>query len=206
MSLVELLHQAELQSFGVGERLLTRGQPLSDITYLVQGSVALGMVQGSEMVHRLGRVTSPAWLELASAVLNLPLTCDALAETPVDIKRVKLTVFRQWLDVQPLGVQEVMRDLARSQHQLAELSVSRLAMDAQARCADWLLHHAQAGDRESLAVQFTQRKRQIAEQLGIAPETLSRVLRDLRERGLIKGRGRVLSLVDPGGLRLLAGT
>jgi len=206
MSLVELLHQAELQSFGVGERLITRGHPLTDITYLVQGSVALGMVQGSQMVQRLGRVTSPAWLELASAVLNLPLTCDALAETPVDIKRVKLGLFRQWLDVQPLAVQEVMRDLARSQHQLAELSVSRLAMDAQARCADWLLHHAQTGERESLAVQFTQRKRQIAEQLGIAPETLSRVLRDLRERGLIKGRGRVLGLVDPGGLRLLAGT
>ena len=76
----------------------------------------------------------------------------------------------------------------------------------QARCADWLLHHAQSGERESLAVQFTQRKRQIAEQLGIAPETLSRILRDLRERGLIKGRGRVLSLVDPGALRMLAGT
>jgi CRP-like cAMP-binding protein len=99
-----------------------------------------------------------------------------------------------------------MRDLANSQHQLAELSVSRLTMDAQARCADWLLHHAQSGERESLAVQFTQRKRQIAEQLGIAPETLSRILRDLRERGLIKGRGRVLSLVDPGALRMLAGT
>ncbi|MBU3711610.1 MAG: Crp/Fnr family transcriptional regulator [Limnohabitans sp.] len=205
MSLVELLHQAELQSCGVGQRLLTRGQPLTDITYLVNGSVALGMVQGAHLVHRLGRVSSPAWVELASAVLNLPVTCDAVAETPVDIKRVKLSVFRQWLEVQPLAVQEVMRDLARSQHQLAELSVSRLAMDAQARCADWLLHHAQSGDRESLAVQFTQRKRQIAEQLGIAPETLSRILRDLRERGLIKGRGRVLSLVDPGALRMLAG-
>lgn len=206
MSLVELLHQAELQSCGVGQRLLTRGQPLTDITYLVNGSVALGMVQGAHLVHRLGRVSSPAWVELAAAVLNMPVTCDALAETPVEIKRLKLSVFRQWLDVQPLVVQEVMRDLAASQHQLAELSISRLAMDAQARCADWLLHHAQPLDRESWTVQFTQRKRQIAEQLGIAPETLSRILRDLRERGLIKGRGRVLNLVDPGALRTLANT
>jgi CRP-like cAMP-binding protein len=206
MSLVELLHQASLQSYGVGHRLLTRGQALTEITYLVRGSVALGMVQGEQMVHRLGRVSSPAWVELAAAVLNMPVTCDALAETPVEIKRIKLSVFRQWLDVQPLVVQEVMRDLAASQHQLAELSISRLAMDAQARCADWLLHHAQPLDRGSWAVQFTQRKRQIAEQLGIAPETLSRILRDLRERGLIKGRGRVLNLVDPGALRTLANT
>ena len=195
MSLVELLHQAELQSFGVGQRLLTRGQPLTDITYLVQGSVALGMVQGSQMVHRLGRVTSPAWVELASAVLNLPLTCDALTETPVDIKRVKLSVFRQWLDVQPLAVQEVMRDLARSQHQLAELSVSRLAMEAQARCADWLLHHAQAGDRESLAVQFTQRKRQIAEQLGISFHTVRQHIGKIYEKLHVQNKTEAINKV-----------
>ena len=76
---------------------------------------------------------------------------------------------------------------------------------AQARCAEWLLDHAESDNRESLAVQFTQRKRQIAEQLGIAPETLSRVLRDLRERGFIRGRGRVLDVVDPNGLRHLVG-
>jgi CRP-like cAMP-binding protein len=100
---------------------------------------------------------------------------------------------------------DLIHDLALGQRQMAELSVSRLAMDAQARCAEWLLDHAKPDNRASLAVQFTQRKRQIAEQLGIAPETLSRVLRDLRERGFIRGRGRVLDVVDPNGLRNLAG-
>ena len=51
-----------------------------------------------------------------------------------------------------------------------------------------------------------ERKRQIAAQLGIAPETFSRVLRQLRERSLISGSGRVLNLIDPGGLKALAGT
>ena len=50
-----------------------------------------------------------------------------------------------------------------------------------------------------------QRKRMIAAQLGIAPETLSRVLRQLRERSLISGTGRILNLLDPGALRALAG-
>ena len=50
-----------------------------------------------------------------------------------------------------------------------------------------------------------QRKRLIAAQLGIAPETLSRVLRQLRERSLISGSGRVLNLLDLNGLRALAG-
>ena len=50
-----------------------------------------------------------------------------------------------------------------------------------------------------------QRKRLIAAQLGIAPETLSRVLRHLRERSLISGSGRVVNLVDLNALRLLVG-
>jgi CRP-like cAMP-binding protein len=80
-----------------------------------------------------------------------------------------------------------------------------LAKDAEARCAEWLLRHAQTGEKGAMAVLFDQRKRTIAAQLGIAPETLSRVLRHLRERSLISGSGRLLNLVDPGGLRSLAG-
>ena len=55
------------------------------------------------------------------------------------------------------------------------------------------------------AVTLQQRKRSIAAQLGIAPETFSRVLRQLRERGLIAGRGRQLRLLNVNGLRSLAG-
>ena len=84
----------------------------------------------------------------------------------------------------------------------------RLAKDAEARCAEWLLRHAEpARDApETLMVMLNQRKRLIAAQLGIAPETLSRVLRHLRERSLISGSGRVFSGVDLNGLRALAGT
>ena len=98
-----------------------------------------------------------------------------------------------------------MRDVAAAHWQQAELTVSRLAKDAEARCAEWLLRHAQTSAQGAVAVMLQQRKRLIAAQLGIAPETLSRVLRHLRERSLISGSGRVVNLVDPGGLRSLAG-
>ena len=55
------------------------------------------------------------------------------------------------------------------------------------------------------SVQLQQHKWLIAAQLGIAPETLSRVFRHLRERSLISGLGRTVNLIDPSGLRSLAG-
>ena len=59
--------------------------------------------------------------------------------------------------------------------------------------------------RGGLRVTLHQRKRLIAAQLGIAPETLSRVLRHLREHGLIAGTGNVLSLPQPRALQMVAG-
>lgn len=203
MSLAELLKQAVPQSLDAGHRVFARGQSVEFVYYLVQGRVGLGLYQGEQTPHRLSKIVAPGWLDLSGAVLDQPMSYDAVAETPLVVKRVALREFQAWLAQQISITRDLIRDLALGQRQMAELSVSRLAMDAQARCAEWLLDHARPIDRESMAVQFTQRKRQIAEQLGIAPETLSRVLRDLRERGFIRGRGRVLDVVDPTGLRHL---
>ena len=74
-----------------------------------------------------------------------------------------------------------------------------------AQLVEWLLSHAQSGAQGQIAVELHQRKRSIAVQLGIAPETFSRVLRHLREQSLISGSGRVLNLVNPNALRSLAG-
>ena len=81
---------------------------------------------------------------------------------------------------------------------------SGLAQDAEARCAQWLLRHAQHDSNGAMSVTLNQRKRLIAAQLGIAPETFSRVLRSLREHGLIMGSGNVLKLPQPGALEMLA--
>jgi len=129
-----------------------------------------------------------------------------VAETEVCLRRIPLPVFQQILAALPFPAQAVLHDVAVAHRQQAELAVSRMAKDAEARCAEWLLRHAQTGDKGGMAVLLQQRKRLIAAQLGIAPETLSRVLRHLRERSLISGTGRVLNVIDPGGLRSLAGS
>jgi CRP-like cAMP-binding protein len=100
----------------------------------------------------------------------------------------------------------LLSDMARAQRQQIELAISRVAKDADARCAEWLIQHAQHDPvTQLLQVNLSERKRSIAANLGIAPETLSRILRQLRERELISGRGRVLQLTNPDALRALAG-
>jgi CRP-like cAMP-binding protein len=210
-----LMKSSPVESDGLGTVLLQRGLKADTVVYLESGRVRLGLLGTPDtdadagpmpaMAHLLGVVEGPSWLEATSAVLSLVGAVDAVAETDVTLRRVPLAHFRTALEACSPGVRTMLLDMARAHRQQTDLAVSRLAKDAEARCAEWLLRHAQSTEKGGCAVQLQQRKRLIAAQLGIAPETLSRVLRHLRERSLISGSGRVVNLVDLIGLRSLAG-
>lgn len=214
-SLAAFISSFPPQSQGAGAVLLKRGASPGAAMFVESGRVLLGVAgtgtqdeaaQGGQYLdHQLGEVEGPAWLEANAAVLDLPSAVDAVAETDVVLRRVPLTEFRATISGGSLAALAVLTDVARAHRQQTELAVSRIAKDAEARCAEWLLRHAESSDKGVCSVKLQQRKRLIAAQLGIAPETLSRVLRHLRERSLISGSGRVVNLVDPIALRSLAG-
>lgn len=209
-----LLSAYPLHTVAAGSVLLRRAVRPGQAIFLESGRVLLGVahakINGDEthlqpLEHQLGVVEGPSWLEVNAAVLAAPSAVDGVAETEVTLRRVPLDEFQTQLASTTQFALTVLTDMARAYRRQTELAVSRLAKDAEARCAEWLLSHAESNDKGVCAVRLQQRKRLIAAQLGIAPETLSRVLRHLRERSLISGSGRVLNLVDPSGLRSLAG-
>ncbi len=195
-----------LTSLPAGTVLLNRGAAVDRVVHVVQGRVLLGVLAEGHMAHQLGVAEGPFWLEAASGLLGLPHVVDAVAETDVQLRFVNVDEFLAQVKSLPKASQNLLHDLAQSQRQQTEMGVSRLAKDADARCAEWLLRHAQPDELlGGLAVKLTERKRTIAAQLGMAPETFSRVLRHLRDRQLIIGAGRVLGLPNPQALQELAG-
>lgn len=196
---------ATLAGVPAGELLLQRNVRSPWVHYLESGRLALGLVQAGQLVEQIGVQEGPGWVDVSCAVLDLPCLLDARAETPLQLYRVQRSDFRRVLDGLDVPVRALVMDLARAHRQQSEFAINRLSLDAQARCAQWLLAHAQAADAGRLTIELQQRKRSIATQLGIAPETFSRVMRQLRQRCLISGTGRVLCVDDASGLRALAG-
>ena len=197
---------AATQHIAPGAVILRRGQCTEQVLHLERGRVMLGLLDQGGLHHQLGVVEGPFWLEASSGLLGLPHAVDAVAETQVSLRTVSLADFRNHVDRLPEPSRSLLSDLARAQRQQTELAISRLAKDADARCAEWLIQHAERDPSTNrLQVNLHERKRSIAAHLGIAPETFSRILRQLRERDLISGRGRVLQLTDPDALRTLAG-
>jgi hypothetical protein len=188
-----------------GTVLIRRGQTFSHALHLMTGRVTLGLVDRGHLTHQLGVVEGPFWLEAASSLLGLSPVMDAVSETEVQLQWVPLLELHASAIAVSEPAKSLLTDLAYAQRQQTELAVSRLAKDADARCAEWLLRHAEPADKlGAMVVTLNQRKRLIAAQLGIAPETFSRVLQHLRTMNLISGRGRVLAILNPLGLRALA--
>ncbi len=197
---------APTQHVAPGAVLLRRGECTDQVLHLERGRVMLGLLDQGGLHHQLGVVEGPFWLEASSGLLGLPHAVDAVAEPDVSLQSVALADFRSHVDRLPEPSRSLLSDLARAQRQQTELAISRLAKDADARCAEWLMQHAERDPATNrLQVNLHERKRSIAAHLGIAPETFSRILRQLRERELISGRGRVLQLTNPDALRTLAG-
>ena len=199
--------QGDVCSLPRGATLMRRAMPMDYVYHVDSGRVSLRLNEGEGHARQVGMVEGPCWLNATCAVLGeLPLV-DAVADTELHVQRVPLSAFADEMASLPATARSVLSGVAQAHRQQTELAVSRLAKDAEARCAEWLLRHAEPaqGTSGALSVFLRERKRMIAAQLGIAPETFSRVLRQLRERSLISGSGRVLNLVDPNGLRALAG-
>ena len=196
---------AQIEVLAAGEVLRRRNQTLTSVLHLESGRVLRGVYEDGRMRHQLGVVEGPFWLDAASAMLEKPFPVDMVAETRVQVRRLPIEEFRRGCASLPPVAQGLLRDMATGYRAQSELAVSRLAQDAEARCAQWLLNHAQPDHSGAMSVTLHQRKRLIAAQLGIAPETFSRVLRHLRERGLIAGTGNVLNLPQPHALQSVAG-
>ena len=187
-----------------GSLLCARNERATSVLHLDSGRVLLGVREGELLRHQLGTVEGPCWLDVAPALLGQPSVADLVADTTVQVRRVGRSELVCAVARLPQAVQDLLRDMAWSSYQQTELAVSRLAQDAEARCAQWLLRHAHHDGSGALRVTLHQRKRTIAAQLGIAPETFSRILRHLREHGLIAGTGNVLNLPQPRALEMVA--
>ena len=196
---------AETEVIAAGEVLRRRNEVLTSVLHLENGRVLRGVLDDGCLRHQLGVVEAPFWLDAASAVLGKPLPVDMVADTRLEVRRLPIEAFRRGLEELPADARGLLRDMATGYRQQSELAVSRLSQDAEARCAQWLLNHAESDQSGAMQVTLHQRKRLIAAQLGIAPETFSRVLRHLREAGLVLGTGNVLNLPQPRALQSMAG-
>jgi CRP-like cAMP-binding protein len=196
---------ATLRHVAAGEGVLCRSSAAGSLVALRSGEVALGM-RTADGVFRTERIVrGPAWLDLSSAWLGAAHAMDAQAMGPVSVVELPRPALEAGLAAHPGLARRLIQGLAREVQALTANTHELMHKDAPARLAQWLRQRCLPvpGGGQAL-VALGQRKRDLAAQLAITPETLSRLMRSFSRQGLIAVAGYQVRVLDSAGLARLA--
>jgi CRP-like cAMP-binding protein len=201
-----LAREAVEHTLPPGCPVLSRGDAAHALWLVASGQVALGTMSQGRLTQQTRRVEPGQWLDVASAWLNGRYLEDACTQSDVLLWSFPLEAVRALCIEHPLLAEGLITVLAVRVRDLTEGTLGLMQKDAEARCATWLLQHAELRPgREGAVVVLRERKRAIASQLAVTPETFSRVLRQLREKQIIEVAGYTVRVLQLDALRRIAG-
>jgi CRP-like cAMP-binding protein len=200
-----------LAHLGRSHRIRQRGILLRDgvcntqgsLWFLVRGKLSMGR-RDTKNVWRQGRALQGGqWIDLASAWPQAPFPETALALTPVLAHEFPANDVLELCASHPVLLKLLLNSVGRA---ACEAMAARQAMSTQdfpARLAQWLfVEQKLQGSGECLNLGLL--KRDLAAQLGVTPETLSRTLRQFQQQGLIEMHHRELRILAPARMAALS--
>lgn len=189
-----------------GQMAFTRHQRAQHLVAVLKGSVGLGLARDDQPFHLERTVHGPQWLDLSSAWLGGNHAQDARAVGDAWLIELPLNRVRELVASQPAMLDRMLTGLAHIIHSLTDITHDLMHKDAEHRLAVWLLQHCQPEDPtcSEISISLNERKRDIAAQLAITPETLSRMMRQLNRKGVIEVQGYSVKVLDLPSLQALA--
>lgn len=190
-----------------GGTVFSQHEAARALVFVREGDAALGWCDADGQFRIERPVRGPGWLDQSSAWIEATHAIDARAMSPLVVVELPREDVQALLGTQPALARRLIASLANEVHTLTVNTHGLMHKDAPARFAQWLIERClpAADSPQQGLVKLTERKRDIASQLAITPETLSRLMRSLMRQGLISVAGYTVHVADLDGLRRVAG-
>jgi len=191
--------------FPKGALLFVEGQPCAGLFVVCAGKakLAASSPQGRSVIVRVAGAGEI--LGLSAVMSGTPYEVSAETLEPTEANFLPREEFLRFLrhhgSVSVRMAQYLSQELQRSYHQMARIA---LAPTAKAKLAGLLLDWASSetpSPATSASFQLRLTHEEIGQLIGTSRETVTRLLNELRRRGLIKTNGKVVTLTDPQQLR-----
>lgn len=184
----DLARQALVRQFRAGGVIARRGECLPGLMTVRYGLAKLSFHSGPERVLRL--VGPGETFGEAALFLGQPLPVDVVALADTGLLVVPAAPLLSLFDGDPRFARELLASVCRRLRSVVADFESASAYDARARLAAYLASLGEGG------ASLPAPKQVIAARLGMSKETLSRLLRDFIDEGLIAVVKREIRLLD----------
>jgi CRP-like cAMP-binding protein len=188
-----------------GEQIVREGEPCRSFFAVRSGSVRVYRLAEDGRIQSLHRLR-PGQSFAEAAVLNMasyPASAEA-TDDGTEVVEIGAATFLVLFDTDPRLPRAIIGSLCSWLHQMVSRVEELSVLSAGARLARNLLDLPARETPEGLAVTLPTSKRELAERLGITPETLSRQLRRWHDQQLILSERNRIVLVDTDTLMAIA--
>lgn len=182
-----------------------KGDQPEGMHVIVMGQVKLTLptAQGVEkVVHMSGPGST-----FGEAVMFLdkpyPVTAQAMSDTLLVL--VPKRGLLEAIDASPMLCRKILASLSVRLHELLGDMETCMLRGSVQRMVCYLVQAAPNGEANQFEIHLPSSKQNLASRLNLAPETLSRVLGQLSDAGLIQVKGRTIRVMDRSGLVAYAG-
>lgn len=179
-----------------GEILFREGDPVIGFYIVLKGCIKAyrineaGREQVIHLIHPGGSFAEPA-------VAGLPgYPAHTLALESSEVVLVKSTPFLDHLRVNSELALRMLASLSRHLHELVATIDSYRLQNVETRLLHWLLQRT-GESAVPVVFELSVPKSVLASELGTRQETLSRLLGKLRDQGLVKVKGKTITVTDP---------
>jgi len=192
-----------------GATLFSEGDPSSGVYMLCQGRIKLSTYSkdGKALILRIAEAGE--LLGLSSAISDSPHEATAEVLDQCQINFVRRADLLRFLQERAEAGLSALRQLSRNYHtaytQVCSLGLSATVGDKLIKLLlGWCPSSKGSNDKINLKLTFSHEE--IAEMIGTSRETVTRLLKELRERGLITVEGSDLCICDRKRLEAAVGT
>lgn len=184
------------------ELIIREGDPVEGFFVVVEGLVRVFKIAPDGRERTLHTIRPPHAFAEAAMFHAGGYPAFAAAVENSKIILVPRENFIRMLREQPESAVRMFESLSQWMHRLLDQLENETFLSARAKLASYILREIRRKpqhERDAL-IRLNQPKKQVASQLGMAPETFSRAQADLESSGLIRVSGRSIEVVDVAGL------
>ena len=181
---------------GKNEVLFQKGDIAEGLHVLVMGQIKLAIPSASGVEKVVHMCTPGSTFGEAVLFLDRPYPVTAQATVDSIVLLIAKRTLLEAMDASPMLSRKMLASLSVRLHELLQdMETCTLRTSAQ-RVVCFLVQAIPSLDENCCEIHLSASKQTVASQLNLAPETLSRVLGHLSEAGLIKVKGRTITILD----------
>jgi CRP/FNR family transcriptional regulator len=193
-----------LKTLEKGDYLFREREPGQGFYIVQKGAINVHRVSpmGKEQVIRVFRAKE-SFAE-ATLATDAGYPADARAVESSQVLLVQKAGFLAVLRRQPELALRMLASMSVHLRTLVGQLEDLTLKDVETRLANWLIKRCPVpGAKGPVRIELKTTKRVLAAELGTVSETLSRTLAKFRDQGLVRVEGKVLEVINPGGLTAL---